>query len=163
MARLRGESGMALALAALWMSVIVLLLVAAVDLGVLAVARARLQAAGDAAALAGVQEAEVTAYWDGSQLRVRVSLDPDRARREAEQVLNRSAALWRSSDSLRFRNGPQVEQDAVVQESETEVRYRIDRASVEVMTFLLGPVLGRSPWVPVRAIGQEARYRLDGP
>ena len=163
MTRLREESGVALVMATLWMSVIVLLLVAAVDLGVLAVARARLQAAADAAALAGVQEAKVTAYWEGSQLRVRVTLDPDDARREAERVLHRSAVLWRSSDSLRFQNGPQVDRDAVVQESDTEVRYRIDRASVEVMTFLLGPVLGRSPWVPVRAADQEARYRLDGP
>lgn len=158
-----GEEGMALVIATLWMSVILLLLVAAVDLAVLAVGRAKLQAAADAAALAGVQEAEVTAYWDGAQLRVRVSLDPREARREAEQVLRRSATLWRSSDSLRFQNGPQVDLDAVVQESETGVRYRIDRASMEVATFFLGPVLGRSPWVPVRAVDQEARYRLDGP
>lgn len=145
------------------MSLIILLLVAAVDLAVIAVGRAKLQAAADAAALAGVQEADVSAYWDGSQLRVRVSLDPAKARREAEQVLQRSAALWRSSDSLRFPNGPQVDLDAVVQEGETEVCYRIDRASMEVVTFFLGPVLGRSPWVPVRAVNQEARYRVDGP
>lgn len=159
---LREEGGFVFALAAMWFSVVVLLFVAAVDFGVLSVARARLQAAGDAAALAGVQEAEVAAYWDGSELSVRVSLEPDKARMEAEQVLDRNAALWRSSDSLRFRNGPRVDLDAVVRESDTEVRYRIDRVSMEVMTFFLGPVLGRSPWIPVRAV-QEAQYRLVGP
>lgn len=55
---LREESGQVLIAGAFLVALATLLLVAAVDLGTLHVARARLQAAADAASLAGVQEAE---------------------------------------------------------------------------------------------------------
>lgn len=55
---LRDERGQVLIAGAFLVALATLLLVAAVDLGTVHLARARLQAAADAAALAGVQEAE---------------------------------------------------------------------------------------------------------
>lgn len=108
------------------------------------------------------------------------AIDSQKAHQEAQKVLQLNGESWFETKAGLFRN-LQIEQAEIVcvdpdrphhvvvgdgicpnaqYADELNISYRINKASVEVRTILIGPLTGKGQWVKVEVLPNEATSRF---